>query len=179
MLYFCTNEILSEWFISVGKQSRQVRICSKVPPSSSKRSFCGGSHTYSLVNGSFAVQWLVIRSWGSCNSLFSGWEGEYDAFKNFFLFYLTQYFVRKWTWLQSFQWEEQFDEEGKNGFSEEVILFCAVMLIRKNSLVSLLSDFYYSSLVHSHRSAFYMPFKIVGLGINETTTTDTNSRTKE
>ncbi|KAJ6765072.1 hypothetical protein OIU74_023870 [Salix koriyanagi] len=52
MLYFCTNEILSEWFISVGKQSRQVRICSKVPPSSSKRSFCGGSGPgYNLSNG--------------------------------------------------------------------------------------------------------------------------------
>ncbi|KAG6752944.1 hypothetical protein POTOM_042985 [Populus tomentosa] len=34
------------------KQSRQVRLCSKVPPSSNKRSFCGGSGPgYNLSNG--------------------------------------------------------------------------------------------------------------------------------
>lgn len=56
--------VLINWLTSVGKQSRQVQLCTKVPPSSNKR-FFGGNLLCSLVLASLAV---LFSSWSELSS---------------------------------------------------------------------------------------------------------------
>lgn len=56
--------ILINWLTSVGKQSRQVQLCTKVPPSSNKR-FFGGNLLCSLVLSSLTI---LCSSWSELSS---------------------------------------------------------------------------------------------------------------
>lgn len=103
--YLCIN--------FVEKQSRRIRICEKVPPSSNKRSW-----------GKFAsLLWLV-----SCicdcahyllmdtKDLIGPCAGSHKGLMNIFILLLRHLlgnFSRQWTRVWQFWWEEQLDEEGK------------------------------------------------------------------